>query len=112
MPFNIYFGQSLEAVISTVRMNCYTEYIFAYSVVDMTVMAQMFGERLEKIEQVLEELIVNNVIKAKIDATTHTLNFVQGDERINAYETVVKAANKVIEMSQEVVLKSDALFDY
>lgn len=109
---NLYFGQNLSSVISTIKNKCYIEYIFAYSVVDMKLMSQMFGDSLQEIENTLEEYIYNDIIKAKIDATTHTLHFVEGDERYNAYLFALKAVTKAINLSQEIVLKSDAMFDF
>ena len=109
---NLYFGQNLASCIATIKSKCYIEYIFAYSVVDMNLMSQMFGDTLQEVENALEEYIYNDVIKAKIDATTHTLHFVEGDERYNAYLYALKAVNKAIHLSQEVVLKSDAMFDF
>ncbi|KAL7722595.1 COP9 signalosome complex subunit 1B [Entamoeba marina] len=112
MKYNLYFGQNLSSVVSTIKQRCYKEYIFSYSVVDMNLMAKMFGEPLQAVESALEDFIYSEQIKAKIDATTHTLHFVQGDERYNAYNNVITAVNKAIDLSQEIVLKSDAMFDY
>ena len=109
---NLYFGQNLSSCIATIKNKCYIEYIFAYSVVDMKLMSQMFGDSLLDVENVLEEYIYNDTIKAKIDATNHTLHFVEGDERYNAYLYALKAVNKAINLSQEIVLKSDAMFDF
>lgn len=109
---NIYFGQNLQSCIHTIKNQCYIEYIFAYSVVDMKLMSKMFGESLDEIERVLEEYIYNDIIKAKIDAVTHTLHFVEGDERYNAYVTALRAVKKAINLSQEIVLKADAMFDF
>ena len=109
---NLYFGQNLANCISTIKSKCYIEYIFAYSVVDMKLMSEMFGDSLNEVESALEEYIYNDTIKAKIDATTHTLHFVEGDERYNAYIHALKAVTKAINLSQEIVLKADAMFDF
>ncbi|EMD45074.1 COP9 signalosome complex subunit 1, putative [Entamoeba histolytica HM-3:IMSS] len=110
--FNLYFNQSINNVINCIKRKCYIEYIFAYSVVDMNVMAKMFGDSLMTIESALEDYIYSDVIKAKIDAVTHTLNFVDGDERYHAYESALNAVTKAINLSQEIVLKSDVMFDF
>nr|BAN40464.1 COP9 signalosome complex subunit 1B, putative [Entamoeba invadens] len=112
MKYNLYFGQNIGSVIATVRSKCYIEYIFAYSVVDMNLMAKMFGDSLITVENSLEEFINAGTIKAKIDSITHTLIFVQGDERYNAYNAAVEAVTKAIQLSQEIVLKSDAMLDF
>ena len=54
------------------------EYIYAYCVVAMAETSRMFGESVDAIQALLEGFVLRGTIKAKIDATTSTLTFVQG----------------------------------
>ena len=112
VKFNLYFGQNLNSCVNDIKTKCYIDYIFSYSVVDMNVMSKMFGESLLTIETILEDYIYRDVIKAKIDAVNHTLRFVEGDERYLAYENAINAARKIINVTKEIVLRSDSMFDY
>ena len=69
----------------------------------------MFVGSVDAIQATLEGLILRGTIKAKIDATTSTLTFVQGDERHVAYAAAVGAAESAVALSQEIVLRSNAL---
>ena len=64
---------------------------------------------VDAIQATLEGLILRGTIKAKIDATTSTRTFVQGDERHVAYAAAVGAAESAVALSQEIVLRSNAL---
>ena len=69
----------------------------------------MFGETVDEIQANLEGFILRGTIKAKIDATTNTLTFVQSDERHVAYAAAVGAAERAVALSQEIVLRSNGL---
>ena len=71
--------------------------------------SRMFVGSVDAIQATLEGLILRGTIKAKIDATTSTLTFVQGDERHVAYAAAVGAAESAVALSQEIVLRSNAL---
>ena len=69
----------------------------------------MFVGSVDAIQTTLEGFIMRVTNKAKIDATTSALTFVQGDERHVAYAAAVSAAERAFALSQEIVLRSNAL---
>ena len=69
----------------------------------------MFGESLDAIQATLEGFILRGTIKAKIDATTSMLTFVQGDERHVAYAATVGGAELAVALGQEIVLRSNGV---
>ena len=69
----------------------------------------MFGESVDAIQATLEGLILRGTIKAKTDATTNTMTFVQSNERPVAYAAAVGAADRAVSLSQETVLWSNGL---
>ena len=69
----------------------------------------MFGESIDAIQTTLEGFILREAIKAKIDATTNTLTFVQGDKRHVEYAAAVGAAERAFTLSLEIVLRSNRL---
>ena len=69
----------------------------------------MFMGSVDAIQTTLECFIMRGTIKAKIDATTSTLTFVQGDERHVAYDAAVGAAERAVALSQEIVFRSAGL---
>ena len=69
----------------------------------------MFVESVDAIQSTLEGFILRGTIKAKIDATTSTLTFVQGDERHVAYAAAVGGAERDFALVHEIVLWSNGL---
>ena len=65
----------------------------------------MFVVSVDAVQTTLECFIMRGTIKAKIDATTSTLTFVQGDKRHVAYAAAVGAAERAVALSQEIVLR-------
>ena len=70
----------------------------------------MFVGSADAIQTTLEGFIMRVTNKAKIDATTSALTFVQGDERHVAYAAAVGAAERAVTLSLEIVLRSNGLF--
>ena len=69
----------------------------------------MFMGSVDAIQTTLECFIMRGTIKAKTDATTSMLTFVQGDERHVAYAAAVGAAERAVALSHETVLWSNGL---
>ena len=67
--------------------------------------SRMFGESVHAIQTTLEGFVLRGTIKAKIDAMTSALTFVQGDERHVAYAAAVGAAEQSFALGQEIVLR-------
>ena len=71
--------------------------------------SRRFGESVDTTQATVECFILRGTIKAKTDATTNTMTFVQGDKRHVAYAAAVGAAESAVTLSQEIVLRSNAL---
>ena len=69
----------------------------------------MFVGSVDAIQTTLEGFVMRVTNKAKIDATTSTLTFVQSNERPVAYAAAVGAAERAVALIQEIVLRSNAL---
>ena len=69
----------------------------------------MFVGSVDAIQTTLEGLILRGTIKAKTDATTNTMTFVQSNERPVAYAAAVGAAERAVALSQEIVLRASGL---
>ena len=88
---------------------CYTEHINAHSVIDMAETSRRFGESVDTTQATVECFILRGTIKAKTDATTNTMTFVQSNERPVAYAAAVGAADRAVSLSPDIVLRASGL---
>ena len=67
------------------------------------------GESVDTTQATVECFILRGTIKAKTDATTNTMTFVQSNERPVAYAAAVGAADRAVSLSPDIVLRASGL---
>lgn len=80
-------------------------YITPYKTVDLKEMADSFGMTIEDTERAVEELIVTNEIKCKINKYTKSLSTKTEDYKLESFKKAVRIGDEFIRGMESMLLK-------
>lgn len=80
-------------------------YIMPYKTVDLNEMAESFGMSIEDTERAVEELIVTDEIKCKINKYNKSLSTKQENFKLESFKKAVKVGDEFIRGIESMMLK-------
>lgn len=80
-------------------------YIMPYKTVDLNEMAESFGMSIEDTERAVEELIVTDEIKCKINKYNKSLSTKQENFKLESFKKAVKVGDEFIRSIESMMLK-------
>lgn len=80
-------------------------YIIPYKTVDLKEMAESFGMSLDETMRSVEELIVTNEIKARIDSYNQILYTKKDNVKLESFKKAAKVGDEFIKGMESMMLK-------
>jgi len=106
---DIYLHEHVNYLFDKVRQRALVEYFRPFSAVDMKTMATSFDTTVEKLEQEIGVLIVENAISARIDSQKKILMARTTDQRTAVFEKSLILTNEFQDQTECMLLRMNML---
>jgi len=105
LQLDIHLHDHVNTLYKRVRNKAIVQYFSPYTSIDLLSMAIAFQTNVESLEKELSQLIVENVISARIDSHNKHLYARQSDERILTYEKAFEMGESFQRTSRSLLLR-------
>jgi len=105
LQLDIHLHDHISILYKRVRNKAIVQYFSPYSSIDLRSMAIAFQTDVDSLERELSQLIVENVISARIDSYNKHLYAKQSDERIQTFEKAFEMGESFQRTSRSLLLR-------
>jgi hypothetical protein len=103
--YDYYISKRISTMMQKCKKKVMITYITPYKTVDLNEMAESFGMTLDQTERAVEELIVTNEIKCKINKYNKSLSTKTEDIKLESFKKAVKVGDAFIRGLESMLLK-------
>jgi COP9 signalosome complex subunit 1 len=105
MQLDIHLHDHIGTLYKRVRNKAIVQYFSPYKSINLVNMADAFKTDISALEKELSQLIVENVISARIDSHNKHLYSRQADERVQTYEQALQTGENFQRSSRSILLR-------
>lgn len=103
--YDYYLFNQLSSIIQKCKSKVMITYIIPYKTVDLKEMAESFGMSLEETMIAVEELIITNEIKARIDSYNQILYTKKDNVKLESFKKAAQVGDQFIKGMESMMLK-------